>query len=564
MKTGLLFLVALCLRLSGFGQALSPNLAAGKPTVASSIEGPGFASAFAVDRNDQSRWASDYAHSAQPDAQWIYVDLQATYTISQVRINWQRAYGKEYEVQISADAETWQTLRKITGNTKLVNTISGLSGTGRYVRINCLARGTGYGYSILELEITNYNQPPTVGLTSPQAADYPKPAVITLTANAADTDGTITQVAFYADGTLLNVDTTAPYSYTWTNGATGVYDLTAVATDNSGATTISIARRVQIVSDPPVVTLAFPKEGARYLPGETIVIQADASDPDGTVALVEFFANGRLLSSSTTVPYTYFWADAPLGTLTITARATDNNGRTSFDQKTITVAAPDLPGRVEAESYSFQSGTRTEPTTDAGGGLSVGYIDAGDYLNYKLTATNAGYSVSFRVATWMDGAQLQLRSLFGLEGVATLATVTLPNTGGGQQWQTVTVDNITLINGEQTLQVYALTNGFNFNWMDFSRLPQASARAASAVAGPDPAPLLPALAGYPNPAADMFYLAGVAEGAPVTIHDATGRQLRATTLHAGAVDVRPLPAGLYVLRVRDGDGKTRAVKLLKQ
>ena len=81
------------------------------------------------------------------------------------------------------------------------------------------------------------NVPPGVTLTSPaNGATFSAPATITLAATASDTDGTITKVDFYRGTTLIGTDTTAPYSVTWSNVAAGSYSLTAVATDNGGAT----------------------------------------------------------------------------------------------------------------------------------------------------------------------------------------------------------------------------------------------------------------------------------------------------------------------------------------
>ncbi len=84
------------------------------------------------------------------------------------------------------------------------------------------------------------NFSPTISLTSPSEGTVFKPGTnITLTATAADTDGTVTNVAFYAGLTKLGDDATAPFAFTWTNVAQGVYSLTAVASDNSGATATS-------------------------------------------------------------------------------------------------------------------------------------------------------------------------------------------------------------------------------------------------------------------------------------------------------------------------------------
>ena len=65
------------------------------------------------------------------------------------------------------------------------------------------------------------------------------PVNITLNAAAADSDGTIQQVAFFANGAPIGTVMTSPYSFTWNNVPAGTYTLTAVATDNHGAMTTS-------------------------------------------------------------------------------------------------------------------------------------------------------------------------------------------------------------------------------------------------------------------------------------------------------------------------------------
>jgi endoglucanase len=133
------------------GVVTSPNLALNKTVTVSSIEGAGMEGAKAVDGNaTTSRWAS----AEGIDPQWIYVDLGATYNITRVKITWEAAYGKDYQIQLSNDGSAWGTpIKSVTSNTALVNDHTGLTGSGRYVRINGSARGTAYGYSIYELEV---------------------------------------------------------------------------------------------------------------------------------------------------------------------------------------------------------------------------------------------------------------------------------------------------------------------------------------------------------------------------------------------------------------------------
>jgi hypothetical protein len=125
----------------------STNLALSKPAVSSSNEGEGMAAGFAVDGNTNSRWASQWS-----EAQWIYVDLGSSKTISRVLLKWEAAYGKGYQIQVSENATNWTTVYSTTTGDGGVDDIN-LSGTGRYVRMNGTQRGTGYGYSLFDFEV---------------------------------------------------------------------------------------------------------------------------------------------------------------------------------------------------------------------------------------------------------------------------------------------------------------------------------------------------------------------------------------------------------------------------
>jgi RHS repeat-associated protein len=82
----------------------------------------------------------------------------------------------------------------------------------------------------------NENTPPTVSLTSPPAnAIFTAPASIALTAQAADSDGTVASVEFYHGTTLITTVSAAPYTFNWTGVQQGAYSLTARAIDNLGA-----------------------------------------------------------------------------------------------------------------------------------------------------------------------------------------------------------------------------------------------------------------------------------------------------------------------------------------
>lgn len=217
----------------------------------------------------------------------------------------------------------------------------------------------------------------------------------------------------------------------------------------------------------PTVNITAPANGATFTAPASITITANVADSDGTVSSVAFYNGNTLLGTDTSSPYSFTWSNVPLGTYSITARATDNGGATKTSSAIgVTVngtpGAP-IPGTIQAETHSAMSGIATETTTDVDGGLNVGWIDSGDYMDYAVNVGSAGmYTVGFRVASLSGGGQVQLRS-----GTTVLATVTIGATNGWQTWTTLTT-NVTLAAGSQTVRLYASAGGFNLNWMQFS------------------------------------------------------------------------------------------------
>ena len=91
------------------------------------------------------------------------------------------------------------------------------------------------------------NQMPSVTVTNPlNYALINTPGSSVVGAAAADADGTVAKVAFFVDGALLGEDTAAPYSLNWGNPSVGLHQITAVATDNLGATNVSAPLNVVV------------------------------------------------------------------------------------------------------------------------------------------------------------------------------------------------------------------------------------------------------------------------------------------------------------------------------
>ena len=172
--------------------------------------------------------------------------------------------------------------------------------------------------------------PPTITLTAPaNGANFTAyPTNITISANASDSDGTISKVDFFTNGVLLATDTSSPYSVPWSNVPAGVHTISARATDNVSVTS-DLALLTVKVGLPPTVSLTSPTDGAVFSTLVSIPLSATAVDTDGTVKVVEFFAGQTKLGESINAPYSATWSNAPAGVHVLTARAIDNHGLVS-------------------------------------------------------------------------------------------------------------------------------------------------------------------------------------------------------------------------------------------
>jgi beta-glucanase (GH16 family) len=141
-----------------------------KPATASSSEWSGTPAASGVDGDNGTRWSSAFAA-----AQWFQVDLGASTAVSRVAINWEAAYARAFQVQLSANGSTWTNAYSTTSATGGQQSIP-VTGTARYVRLNLTQRALeAYGYSFWEFQVFSDN-----GTTNPNPGNgllsYGKPA----------------------------------------------------------------------------------------------------------------------------------------------------------------------------------------------------------------------------------------------------------------------------------------------------------------------------------------------------------------------------------------------------
>jgi hypothetical protein len=252
------------------------------------------------------------------------------------------------------------------------------------------------------------NAAPSVALTSPASGAPPfiSPANITVSANATDSDGTISKVEFYAGTTKIGTATAAPYQITWGPVSDGNYSLTAVATDNSSATTVSSPVAISVISPNslPSITLDSPLSGTTFPAGSNVSLAATATDLDGTITKVEFFAGAALIGTATApsagATYNVTWTNVIPGAYALTARATDNlNGTQNSGVLNINVAtqtglSPTADAYVrDGSSATTNFGTVNELQTQVG---STG-SNRESYIKFDITTITGIVNAKLRL-----------------------------------------------------------------------------------------------------------------------------------------------------------------------
>ena len=236
-----------------------------------------------------------------------------------------------------------------------------------------------------------------------------------------------------------------------------------------------------------------------------------------------------------------------------------------------------VPGKIEAEQYdrggegvayrdlspSNEGGAYRneavdiEPCTDEGGGFNVGWLRTGEWIEYTLNVDLTGeYPLDVRVAAIASGRVFHVE----VDGQNATGSLTVPNTQGWQNWQTVST-SVTLQAGAHVLRVVADSDDFNINFLEFA----GSSRAARTSDGSLSSELRADAYVYPNPTEDQFDVAKLGEtsGQLEILTPQGQRVMYVPDYTAGPITVSALKSGLYLVRIVAGN-TTRTMPLLKK
>ena len=290
------------------------------------------------------------------------------------------------------------------------------------------------------------NRPPTVSIVTPvDGSQFAAPATIALAATAADVDGTVMRVEYFAHGAMIAAGTAPSFATTWSNVGAGNHSLTAVAIDNLGTTTTSAAVAVTVSAPPPTVSLTAPRDGATYASGQSIVLSAAASAPQRSISRVEFYNNGILISSTqvnggpsaTNVNLT--WNSATSGSHVLTAKVFTIDGA-SVTSASVNITVSDLavnltepyagqvyqgPGQIRITANPSESGGSIARADFYGDGVLLGSRTSAPYDALWSPVATGAHNVKVLVR---DEAGLTADS--GAVGVIVVAVPTLQADSG--------------------------------------------------------------------------------------------------------------------------------------
>ena len=220
-----------------------------------------------------------------------------------------------------------------------------------------------------------------------------------------------------------------------------------------------------------------------------------------------------------------------------------------------------IPGRIQAEDFIFQSGVELESTSDTGGGENIGFLDVSDYLDYDVNITVAGsYKIDYRTAAQFGTGGIQLQLIDAVGVATTISSPTFSSTGDWQSWDT-TSKTTSLPKGRYTMRVLITQSPFNMNWIDFDLI--------TSVDGLDSG--LEQVSLFPNPSSDNINLTATlakTQNVKIMILNMSGKLLMQMTLNDVSqideiISIGELQNGVYLVKLEMENGSAFSEHFLK-
>ena len=371
----------------------------------------GFNQYYVLNNEGLAELLDDYSHLSDFIAQhqFPFWDMRpANQSISNAGENNLLALSGQYylayvlndgSITISLPAGTYDRVifDPLTGATLVSQQIQGDGSTG----FSRPAGGSEEWVVYLKNASLQPNSPPEISITSPaNGASFTPADTIVFEAAATDLDGQVTQVEYYAGGTLFATETVAPYAFSIANVPVGNYQIVAKVYDDDGDVAESDPIGISVVTAAALeVAISQPANNSEFTSQTTIEFQASVSNAAGSVSKVEYYAGGTLFATVTQAPYTYAVANVPVGSYSITAKAYDSQGNATSQSISINVteAANQAPSvnllqPLNNSTYTTASSIPFQvEVSDPDGSIAKVEYYAGDYR--FATVTSAPFSL---------------------------------------------------------------------------------------------------------------------------------------------------------------------------
>jgi hypothetical protein len=246
-----------------------------------------------------------------------------------------------YRIQEIRPNGSTVTLGETSSRSYTVRPNSG-SGSYQYRVRACNPNNLCGSYRTRTVTVNAPNVRPSVSATGPSSgASLLTTQSVTATANASDSDGSVSRVEFRLDGGSWQSDSSSPYSRGFGTLSPGSHTIQYRARDNDGEYSFTASRSFSVVlpNVAPSLSSLTPANNASFESDDSVTATANASDSDGSVSRVEFRLDGGSWQSDTTSPYSRGFGTLSSGSHTIQYRARDNDGDySSITTRSISVA----------------------------------------------------------------------------------------------------------------------------------------------------------------------------------------------------------------------------------
>ncbi|MCR6637551.1 MAG: carbohydrate-binding protein [Sporocytophaga sp.] len=229
-----------------------------------------------------------------------------------------------------------------------------------------------------------------------------------------------------------------------------------------------------------------------------------------------------------------------------------------------------IPGRIEAEEYDLggeglayheantngNEGGATfrndevdiETTGDVDGTYNISYILQGEWLAYTVEVAGTGsYDLDLRVAADGDGKTFHIE----MDGNNVTGPISVPNTGGWQTWQTITVKDVPLTAGKNIMKIVFDASYMNLNYMEFRDVITGTNKHVSSDINV-----------FPNPFGNDGFAMNVPGDFQYSITDLRGLKIESGNGYGNALIGKDLKPGAYFLMIERGK-ETFVQKILK-